>query len=89
MAEHTLDHVMDQLYTVMQETPVEDMITKLVRTSAITDNGQAIYALATILMIENTRRRHAEARYSELRQAIKKLLKEVREKIYDQFVMAR
>ena len=61
---------MDELYTVLSQTPIEDSVTRLVRCAAHVDNVQAIHALATLLMIENTRRRHAEARYEELRKTV-------------------
>lgn len=70
MSEYGFNNVMDELYTVLSQTPIEDSVTRLVRCAAHVDNVQAFHALATLLMIENTRRRHAEVRYEELRKTV-------------------
>lgn len=70
MASRRFNHVMDELYSIVNITPTEDTVTKLVRHAAMVDHVQAIEALAMLLMMENTRRRHAEAKYEELRKSI-------------------
>lgn len=73
-----LFEVMDELTEVVNTTPVERGADELVRHASLHGNILGMEALAHVLVIENARCRHAEAKYNracmeleELREQLK------------------
>lgn len=65
--------VMNDFHSILKSTPAEDTVTKLMRHASAQDHTTAMLALCSLLMIENARRSHAEARVQELKEEIEKL----------------
>lgn len=62
MEQINLNRVMDEFYEIVNNTPVEDAVTRLMRCAGTYGNAPALEALTRLLVMETARRRHAEAR---------------------------
>lgn len=65
MTTTSVTQLMDEFFRIVNTTPTEDAHTAIVRHAGLTDHILALKALALLLTIEHTRRRHAEARLTE------------------------
>lgn len=63
MKQISINKVMDEFYAIVNTAPVDDAVSHVVRCAGKHGNVASIEALARLLVIENTRRRHAEARF--------------------------
>lgn len=72
-----LVELMDDYYNILNATPVEDIPVKLMRRAGIApSHSVALEAMSRLLMLEYTRRRHAEAKCFEA----EKMVEDMREK---------
>ncbi|MBQ3059547.1 MAG: hypothetical protein IJD16_04445 [Desulfovibrio sp.] len=62
MKQVNLNQVMDELYAIINTSPVEDAVTSIMRHLGQYSNVMGMEALARLLVVESTRRRYAEAR---------------------------
>lgn len=67
-----MNALMNDFSSILRNTPAEDTVNRLVRHASAQDRTTAMLALCSLLMIENARRFHAEARYEELLAETKK-----------------
>lgn len=65
MSKTTLVELMDDYYNILNVSPVEDMPNKLMRRAGLAPHAVAMEAMSRLLMLEFTRRRHAEAKRYE------------------------
>lgn len=62
-----LTELMDELSDIVNTTPAVDCTDCLVRKASIAGNVPGMEALARLLVLENARRRHAEAKYESIK----------------------
>lgn len=67
MSPSPMNALMNDFSSILKNTPSEDTVNRLVRHASVQDRTTSMMALCSLLMIENARRFHAEARYEELR----------------------
>ena len=63
MEQININKVMDEFYAIVNTALVDDAVSHVVRCAGKHGNVASIEALARLLVIENTRRRHVEARF--------------------------
>lgn len=61
MEQISINKVMDEFYEIVNSAPLEDVVMQLMRRAGIHGKTASLEALARLLAVENTRRRHAEA----------------------------
>lgn len=62
MQQINLNQVMNEIHAIVNTTPVEDAVTRVMRHVGQYSNAAGMEALARLLVLESTRRRYAEAR---------------------------
>ena len=67
-----MNALMNDFLSILKNTPSEDTVNRLIRHASAHDRTTAMLALCSLLMIENARRFHAEARYDELKKQVEK-----------------
>lgn len=67
MKKMELTELMDELSDIVNTTPAVDCPEHLLRKASIAGNVPGMEALARLLVLENARRRHAEAKYESIK----------------------
>ena len=67
MKKNQLTELMDELLDAVNAAPAVDAPELLIRKASIAGNVLGMEALARLLVLENARRRHAEAKYESLK----------------------